>query len=190
MQVSKIPISQLNPAAYNPRKDLQPGDPEYEKLKRSMQEFGYVEPIVWNRRTGNIVGGHQRYKVLLDMGMSEIDCVVVDLDETKEKALNVALNKISGDWDTTLLKDLLMEIDDGSIDITITGFGEEEIEALMANTAPMDIDELLEDLDMSKAVEKPIWAVIRTPASNREILERALSLLEQNGLKVERSYET
>ncbi|MFY9379208.1 MAG: ParB N-terminal domain-containing protein, partial [Acutalibacteraceae bacterium] len=62
MQVNKIPISQLNPAKYNPRKDLQPGDPEYEKLKRSMQEFGYVEPIVWNKRTGNIVGGHQRYK--------------------------------------------------------------------------------------------------------------------------------
>ena len=60
----------------------------------------------------------------------------------------------------------------------------------MTNTAPMNIDELLEDLDMSEAVEKPIWAVIRTPASNQEILERALSLLEQNGLKVERSYET
>jgi ParB-like chromosome segregation protein Spo0J len=190
VQVRKIPIGQLNPAAYNPRKDLQPGDPEYEKLKKSIQEFGYVEPIVWNKRTGNIVGGHQRYKVLLDMGMSEIDCVVVDLDEEKEKALNIALNKISGDWNTTLLKDLLREIDNSSIDITITGFDEEEIEALMTNTAPMDIDELLEDLDMSEAVEKPIWAVIRTPASNQEILERALSLLEQNGLKVERSYET
>ena len=190
MQVSKIPISQLNPAAYNPRKDLQPGDPEYEKLKRSIQEFGYVEPIVWNKRTGNIVGGHQRYKVLLDMGMSEVDCVVVDLDETKEKALNIALNKISGDWNTTLLKDLLLELDTGSFDITITGFDEEEIEALITNTSPMNIDELLKDLDMSKAVEKPIWAVIRTPASNQEILERALSLLEQNGLRVERSYET
>ena len=47
-----------------------------------MQEFGYVEPIVWNKRTGNIVGGHQRYKILIDMGMQEVDCVVVDLDET------------------------------------------------------------------------------------------------------------
>ena len=68
MQVSKIPISQLNPATYNPRKDLKPGDPEYNKLKRSIQEFGYVEPIVWNKRTGNIVGGHQRYKVLTALG--------------------------------------------------------------------------------------------------------------------------
>jgi len=97
VQVSKIPIGQLNPAKYNPRKDLHPGDPEYEKLKRSMQEFGYVEPIVWNKRTGNIIGGHQRLKVLIDMGMQEVDCVVVDLDEAKEKALNLALNKIQGD---------------------------------------------------------------------------------------------
>ena len=54
-------IEQLNPAVYNPRNDLQPGDPEYEKLKRSMQEFGFVEAFVRNYRTGNIVGGHLRY---------------------------------------------------------------------------------------------------------------------------------
>ena len=131
MQVSKIPIGQLKPAAYNPRKDLQPGDPEYEKLKRSIQEFGYVEPIVWNKRTGNIVGGHQRYKILLDIGMSEVDCVVVDLDETKEKALNLALNKIQGDWDHLKLKDLLQELDTGEIDLELTGFDMDEIEDLM-----------------------------------------------------------
>jgi len=58
----------LNPAAYNPRRDLKPGDKDYEKLKRSIEEFGFVEPVVWNRRTGFVVGGHQRLKVLLDMG--------------------------------------------------------------------------------------------------------------------------
>ena len=142
MQVSKIPIGQLNPAVYNPRKDLQPGDPEYEKLKRSMQEFGYVEPIVWNKRTGNIVGGHQRYKVLLDMGMSEVDCVVVDLDETKEKALNLALNKIQGDWDYPKLKDLLQELDTGEFDLELTGFDMGEIEDLMTQFhVPEEIDE-------------------------------------------------
>ena len=133
MKVSKIPIGQLNPAKYNPRKDLQPGDPEFEKLKRSMQEFGYVEPIVWNKRTGNIVGGHQRHKILLDMGMQEVDCVVVDLDETKEKALNIALNKIQGDWDYVKLKDLLEELDTGAFDIELTGFGLDEIEQLLTD---------------------------------------------------------
>jgi ParB-like chromosome segregation protein Spo0J len=140
VQVSKIPIGQLNTAAYNPRKDLQLGDPEYKKLKRSMQEFGYVEPIVWNKRTGNIVGGHQRYKVLLDMGMREVDCVVVDLDETKEKALNLALNKIQGDWDMPKLKDLLQELDTGEFDLELTGFDMGEIEDLMTQYH-IDFDE-------------------------------------------------
>ena len=138
MNMRKIPIDQINPAAYNPRKDLQPGDPEYEKLKRSIQEFGYVEPVIWNKRTGNIVGGHQRYKILLDMGMQEVDCVVVDLDETKEKALNIALNKIQGDWDYAKLKDLLEELDTGAFDIELTGFGLDEIEELIAKISPTE----------------------------------------------------
>ena len=62
MNIQKIPVSRLNAAAYNPRKDLKPGDREYEKLKRSISEFGYVEPVIWNRQTGNVVGGHQRLK--------------------------------------------------------------------------------------------------------------------------------
>ena len=108
MQVEKVSISKLNPAKYNPRKDLKPGDTEYEKLKRSMAEFGYVEPIIWNKRTGNIVGGHQRYKILKDMKYKEAECVIVDLDDNREKALNVALNKISGEFDIPLLKEEIM----------------------------------------------------------------------------------
>jgi DNA modification methylase len=153
MEIRKIPIEKLNPAAYNPRKDLQPGDPEYEKLKRSIQEFGYVEPIVWNKRTGNIVGGHQRYKVLLDMGMSEVDCVVVDLDETKEKALNLALNKIQGDWDYLKLKDLLQELDTGEFDLELTGFDMGEIEDLMTQFHVPG--EIIED-DVPEPPEEPI----------------------------------
>jgi ParB-like chromosome segregation protein Spo0J len=191
MNIQKIPIGQINPAAYNPRKDLKPGDPEYEKLKRSMQEFGYVEPIVWNKRSGNIVGGHQRYKVLLDMGMREVDCVVVDLDETKEKALNIALNKISGDWDMPKLKDILQELDTGEFDLGLTGFDADEIEEMMTkNAGIINIDDLLEELDITKAAEKPIWATIRTIPENQELLEKALVILENHGIKVERSYET
>ena len=114
MQIEKIKIDKLNPAPYNPRKDLKPGDPEYEKLKNSILTFGYVEPVLWNKRTGHIIGGHQRYKVLVEMGKSEIDCVVVDMDEENEKALNVALNKVSGDWDKDKLM-LLIEEDRKSV---------------------------------------------------------------------------
>ena len=66
MLIQKVSADRLNPAAYNPRRDLKPGDKDYEKLKRSIEEFGFVEPVVWNRRTGFVVGGHQRLKVLLD----------------------------------------------------------------------------------------------------------------------------
>ena len=99
MLIEKKNTADLLPADYNPRKDLKPGDAEYEKLKRSIEQFGYVEPVIWNQTTGRVVGGHQRLKVLIDMGISEVECVVVEMPEDKEKALNIALNKISGDWD-------------------------------------------------------------------------------------------
>jgi len=130
LDLRKISADQLNPAAYNPRKDLQPGDAEFEKLLRSVEEFGYVEPVVWNSRTGNIVGGHQRFKVLLQLGYTEIECVVVDLDEAREKALNVALNKISGDWDLPKLADVMRSIEESGLSFEITGFEQPELDKL------------------------------------------------------------
>ena len=81
MDIQKISTDKLIPASYNPRKELKPGDPEYEKLKRSIEEFGYVEPVIWNKRTGVVIGGHQRLRVLKDLGFTEVDCVVLDIDE-------------------------------------------------------------------------------------------------------------
>ena len=72
-----------------------------------MEQFGYVEPVVWNKTTGRVIGGHQRLKVLVDLGLKEVDCVVIELSEEKEKALNVALNKISGEWNTDKLAMLI-----------------------------------------------------------------------------------
>lgn len=131
MQIRKVSADRLNPAAYNPRRDLKPGDKDYEKLKRSIEEFGFVEPVVWNQSTGFVVGGHQRLKVLLDMGETEIDCVVVDLEPEKEKALNLALNRIQGDWDEGKLADVLADLDASAFDVSFTGFDAEEIDALM-----------------------------------------------------------
>ena len=130
MDIQKIPASQIKAAKYNPRKDLSPGDSEYEKLRRSIEEFGYVEPVIWNRRTGNIVGGHQRYKVLMALGYKEIDCVVLDIDEQKEKALNVALNKITGEFDIPMLTDLLRDLNQDGFDVSLTGFDAAELDAL------------------------------------------------------------
>ncbi len=131
MEIQKIPAARLNPAAYNPRVDLKPGDKEYEKLKRSINEFGYVEPVIWNRQTGNVVGGHQRLKVLMDLGQTEIDCVVVDLDLAREKALNIALNKIQGDWDEDKLAAIMADFDAEAFDVSLTGFDANEVDALL-----------------------------------------------------------
>lgn len=126
MEIRRVNKSQINPAPYNPRKDLQPGDPEYDKLARSIETFGDVEPLVWNERSGNLVGGHQRLKILLNQGREEFDVSVVDLDDIQEKQLNLALNKISGDWDNDKLTALLDEIAEMA-DVTLTGFDWDEI---------------------------------------------------------------
>ena len=153
MDIQKIDASRLNPAPYNPRKDLKPGDKDYEKLKRSMEQFGAVEPVVWNRQTGNVVGGHQRLKILLDMGNTQIDCVVVDLDAQREKTLNLALNRISGDWDEDKLAALMADLDASDLDVSITGFDASEIDALMnkfysaeAAEDHFDVDQAKEDI--------------------------------------------
>jgi ParB-like chromosome segregation protein Spo0J len=139
MIIQKIRVSEINPAKYNPRKDLKPGDPEYEKLKRSMTEFGYVEPIIWNEETGNIVGGHQRYKILLEAGHTEVECVVVKLSADKEKALNLALNKVTGDWEIEALADLLHELNEQDFDLSLTGFDAAEIEDLFSQVHDKDV---------------------------------------------------
>ena len=110
MVIQTLSADKLVPADYNPRKDLKPGDPEYEKLKRSLSEFGYVEPVIWNKTTAHVVGGHQRLKVLIDTGVTEVECVVVEMSEEKEKALNIALNKINGEWDKDKLSLLIADL--------------------------------------------------------------------------------
>lgn len=109
MEIRKVPISLLNAAPYNPRKDLQPGDPEYQKIARSIEKYGCVEPIIWNEKTGNVIGGHQRLKVLVATGAVEVDVSVVQLSLEDEKALNLALNKISGQWDNEKLSAVLQD---------------------------------------------------------------------------------
>ena len=129
MGLKKKKISELIPAPYNPRIDLQPEDVEYQQLKRSIEHFGYVVPIIVNKRTGYVVGGNQRLKVLKDLGIEDVDVVEVDLPESKEKALNVALNRISGEWDIETLQVILKELDENELDLS--GFGEESIDVFI-----------------------------------------------------------
>ena len=156
MLIEKKNTVDLLPADYNPRKDLKPGDLEYEKLKRSIEQFGYVEPVIWNKTTGRVVGGHQRLKVLIDMGHTEVDCVIVELSEEKEKALNVALNKISGDWDKDKLALLISDLQGTDFDVSLTGFDPAEIDDLFKDTLKEGIKD--DDFDVDAELEKPSFS--------------------------------
>jgi len=107
MEIIKKRIADMERAEYNPRVELMPGDDEYEKLKRNIDRFGVVVPVIWNKRTNRVVSGHQRLTVLMNEGVTETDVSVVDLDETAEKQLNIAMNKVTGEWDEVKLKELL-----------------------------------------------------------------------------------
>lgn len=132
MQIRKILLSAINPAPYNPRADLKHGDAEYEKLKHSIDSFGYVEPLVWNEATGTLVSGHQRLKILQEQGLTEVEVSVVNLPLDKEKALNVALNKISGRWDNDKLAELILDLQGlPDFDVGLTGFDSVEISSLL-----------------------------------------------------------
>lgn len=132
MEAEKIKISDMNPATYNPRKDLQPGDPAYDALQNSVNEFGCVQTIVWNKRTGNVVGGHQLLKILIARGDTEAACSVVDLDLDREKTLNIALNEIRGERDNDKLAALLRDLKEADPDLLkLTGIAEREMERLM-----------------------------------------------------------
>lgn len=157
INVQKVPVSMLKPAKYNPRKDLKPGDPAYEKIRRSLHDFGYVDPIIWNEVTGNIVGGHQRFKVLKAEGAEEIACVVVRIENPDdEKALNVALNKATGDWEPTALADLLSGLQASGYDLDSTGFDAAEIDDLFSQVHDKDVKE--DEFDVEAELERPCFS--------------------------------
>lgn len=161
MNIQKIKIESLKPAEYNPRKDLKPEDEEYQKIKKSITEFGYVAPIIINSNM-TVIGGHQRLKVLKELGYTEVECVVVDLDQEKEKALNIALNKISGDWDNDKLEELLAELKQTDIDMDITGFSFDEVDEILKDITgskedDFDLDQALDEIEEPISKRGDVW---------------------------------
>jgi DNA modification methylase len=152
MRIEKHNIQEMVTFPCNPRKKIREDPAFYARLRKSVETFGYVEPIVWNERTRHVIGGNQRLEILKDLGMSEIEVVVVDLDESKEKALNVALNKIVGAWDEAMLQDLIASLD---ADVRrLTGFSNDEIFKLLRKLRQREKDP--DDIpDVPEAVTKP-----------------------------------
>ena len=159
MEWKVLPIGQLKPAAYNPRKQLKPGDKEYEKIKNSIQEFGYVEPVIVNYDM-TVIGGHQRLTVLKELGYEEVQCVVVHIeDEHKVKALNIALNKITGTWNEQLLADLIVDLQSVDFNVDLTGFEAPEVEQLFSKVHNKKVRE--DDFDVDGELEQPAMAKVR-----------------------------
>lgn len=153
MEWKTLSVDALRPAAYNPRKKLKAGDKEYEKIKNSILEFGYVEPIIVNYDM-TVIGGHQRLTVLKDLGYTEVQCVVVHIeDEHKVKALNIALNKITGAWNEQLLADLLVDLQSVDFNTDLTGFEAPVIEQLFSKVHNKDIKE--DDFDVEQELKNP-----------------------------------
>lgn len=155
MQFERRLLSDLRPAAYNPRVSLTPDDPEYQSIRRSIEEFGYADPIVINA-DGTIIKGHQRRTVMMDLGYTEAEVIVLDIpDKSKEKALNIALNKITGKWDNEILKNLLMELDLEGYDFSVTGFHRDDLSDLIemldipdeANDDMFDVDAAVAEIE-------------------------------------------
>lgn len=155
MLIEKRKISELNQAKYNPRIELSETDETFKKIEKSIEEFGYVEPIIVNKNNNVIVGGHQRVNVLKKNGYTEIECVIVDLDEKQEKKLNLALNKITGFWDNEKLKELFDELELSEEELFATGFDKYELENLNTDF----ISDLLEDDFSSVGKELDKFAV-------------------------------
>lgn len=132
-------LRDLTPAEYNPRVRLTPSDPEYQAIKESIQEFGYCDPIIINR-DGTIIGGHQRATVLEDIGETEADVVVLDLNKSDEKALNIALNKIGGQWNEDLLRAALSDLQEiGGLQLaTKTGYSAPDLDVVLTPPAPKE----------------------------------------------------
>lgn len=174
MIMKQYNINELLPANYNPRKELTPDDREYQKIKTSIETFGYVDPIIINKDK-TIIGGHQRLNVLRDLGYTDIDVIEIDIDKTKEKALNVALNKITGEWDIDKLGLLLNELKTDNFDLDITGFDADELDGILFN-----VDELDDTFDLKDGDRTPIRTMSLTFSDDQaEIIKEAIDKMKQ-----------
>jgi len=139
MEIKTVKINELKPHPKNPR--VHP-DSAIEKLERSIKEFGWTNPILVSA-DGYVLAGHARLKAAEKAGIEEVPVIYLPFEGAKAEAYLIADNRLQDEteWDLPMLKDLLQELDTGEFDIELTGFDEREIERLMLQFAPIDIDD-------------------------------------------------
>jgi DNA modification methylase len=159
LTVEEVPIDLLRPDPTNPRRI---GDEELEALTRSIRQFGFVQAVLARREDGVVIGGHQRLVAARRLGLATVPVTYLDLSIEQARLLNLALNKISGSWDDQLLARLLADLQSSpSVDLSLSGFGEDEIHDLLRSLETREKKERVEDFDLDSALED----ATRTPRS-------------------------
>lgn len=151
IQVEQVPIEQLHPDPGNPRHI---SDEELEALTRSIHEFGMVDPIIVRREDKTVIAGHQRLLAARRLGYKNVPVIFLDLSLEQARLLNIALNKISGYFDQELLARLLSELNEvPNIDLTLSGFGEDELKKLLKSLDAREKRERMETFDLEAALK-------------------------------------
>lgn len=191
--LKEIGINDLKSAEYNPRVALKKGDKSYVKLKRSLEEFGQAVPVVVNSDM-TVIAGHQRLVVMKDMGYEKVECKVLDLDKTREKALNLALNKISGEWDNDKLAMVINDLMVEDVDINLTGFAEVEVAELaieIENSTKSDfLDDVIEEAEVEQKMAGSPAPTPHTVENTTEVSEDSQPIAREDTPVVERNHGT
>jgi DNA modification methylase len=152
LTVEQVPIDQLRPDPANPRRI---SDEELDSLERSIRQFGFVAPVLARKEDSTVIGGHQRLVAARRLGLATVPVTYLDLSIEQARLLNLALNKISGSWDEQLLARLLADLQSSpSVDISLSGFGEDEIKDLLRSLETREKRERVESFDLAEALEE------------------------------------
>ena len=149
IQIERLAVEVIKPHPRNPREHPDPGSKGWEVVKRSLSDR-YFDPLVWNRINGMLVSGHLRLKVLMELGYTHVDVVVVECDETTHYALMIHANRHQGEFDQEILVSLLTEIEASGLDAALAGF---DHKSMLAMLEPPDVEDDTEQMAelMSKA---------------------------------------
>ena len=151
VEIVHIPIGELRPDPENPRKI---GDAELETLARSIKEFGFVDPVIARREDHIVIGGHQRLLAARKLGLETVPVVFVDVTADQAHLLNLALNKISGDWDEDLLARMLSDLSEkAELDLSLSGFSDDELKKSLKRLEAFERRERIETFDLDAAIE-------------------------------------
>src|SRR5665811_43586 len=150
--IELVPIDQLHPDPANPRRI---SEDELDALERSVRQFGFVQPVLARREDRTVIGGHQRLVAARRLGLTSVPVTWLDVSIEQARLLNLALNKISGSWDEQLLARLLADLQASpDLDLSLSGFGEDEIGDLLRKLEVREKREHVESFDLEESLEE------------------------------------